>query len=56
MEFKELRTKSKMNLKEYSQYFSIPYRTLQNWENKERKCPEYLLNLMKYKLENEKLI
>lgn len=56
MTFKELRQKSGMNLTRFSQYFGIPYRTIQNWDRGERKCPEYLLDLMLYKLTNEKII
>lgn len=56
MEFKELLEKSKMNLKQFSEYFGIPYRTVQDWKLGARKCPDYLLNLMRYKLENENRI
>ena len=54
MTFKELREQSGMNLKQFSEYFEIPYRTIQNWEGGQRKCPEYLLKLMQYKLESNK--
>lgn len=54
MEFNELRKKSGMSLAEFSKYFEIPYRTIQNWERGERKCPDYLLKLMSYKLERER--
>ena len=54
MEFKELRISSGMNITEFSKYFNIPYRTVQNWELGTRKCPDYVLELMAYKLENEK--
>lgn len=50
MNFKELRKQSGMNLTQFSKYFNIPYRTIQNWERGERQCPEYLLELMEYKL------
>ena len=53
MTFKELRQQSGMNLTQFSQYFNIPYRTIQNWELGLRQCPEYLLDLMKYKLDRE---
>lgn len=53
MTFKELRQQSGMNLKQFSEFFDIPYRTIQNWESEIRHCPEYLLKLMQYKLENE---
>ena len=53
MTFKELREASGMNLKQFSDYFNIPYRTIQNWEGERRQCPEYLMDLMEYKLINE---
>lgn len=54
MPFKELREKSGMSRKQFAEYFNIPYRTVQNWELGLRVCPEYLLDLMQYKLEKEK--
>lgn len=56
MTFKELRNQSGMNMTQFSKYFGIPYRTIQSWENGERQCPAYLLELMAYKLKNEKII
>ena len=53
--FKELREQSGMNLTQFSKYFEIPYRTVQDWEYGKRKCPEYLLKLMQYKLKNERV-
>ena len=40
-------------MKEFSEYLEIPYRTLQNWETGVRKCPDYLVKLIAYKLEKE---
>ena len=56
MTFKELRAVSGMNLTKFSEYFGIPYRTVQNWEAGARSCPGYLLKLMRYKLINEGII
>jgi DNA-binding transcriptional regulator YiaG len=56
MTFKELREGSGMNKKQFAEYFDIPYRTVQNWEAGVNKCPDYLLNLMEYKLQHEGLI
>lgn len=53
MTFKELREKSGMSRSGFAKFFAIPYRTVQNWELGLRECPEYLLDLMKYKLEKE---
>ena len=50
MDFKELREKSGMSCAEFGRFFNIPYRTIQNWEYGERKCPEYVIDLMAYKL------
>ena len=52
----DLRKQSGMNRREFAEYFSIPYRTLQDWELGNRKMPEYLLMLMEYKLRGEKFV
>ena len=56
MELKELREKSGMNKTEFSKYFNIPYRSVQNWEAGIRQCPEYLIELMEYKLKKEAIV
>ena len=53
MTFKEIRQASGMNLTQFSEYFGIPYRTIQHWEQGTRQCPEYLLELIQYKLNTE---
>lgn len=53
MTFKELRERSGMTRGQFAEYFEIPYRTVQNWELGLRECPDYLLQLMQYKLVNE---
>ena len=52
----QMKERSGMNWKEFSAYFQIPYRTVQDWERGNRKMPEYVLRLMEYKLRMEKLI
>ncbi len=52
----ELRNSTGMSRKEFCAYFEIPYRTLQDWELGNRKMPDYLLRLMAYKVEMEKLV
>lgn len=52
-EVKELREKMGMNRREFSDYYGIPYRTVQDWEAEKRELPEYLLRLMKYRSEVE---
>lgn len=56
MEFRELYQKSGMTQKQLSEYFGIPRRTIEDWSRGASKCPPYLLELMRYKLENEKII
>ncbi len=53
---KELREQMGMNRREFSEYFNIPYRTVQDWEAEKRELPEYVLHLMVYKAEMEKLV
>ena len=55
MTFKELRELSGMNMKQFANYFNIPYRTVQDWEYGKRQCNDYIIELMKYKLENENI-
>ena len=56
MRIKELRKATGMTQKTFSEYLGIPCRTIQNWEIGNRKCPEYLVALNRYKLEQEKVI
>ena len=56
MTVKELRAQTSMNMKKFAEYFAIPYRTVQDWEYEKRKCPDYLLDLMRYKLQHEGLL
>ena len=56
MTFKELREASGMSPNQFCEYFVIPYRTIQSWELGDRQCPQYLLDLMEYKLKNEGII
>jgi len=44
-----------MNRKEFCEYFEIPYMTETDWELGNRRVPQYLLRLMAYKIEIEKL-
>ena len=55
-EIKQLREKMGMNRKEFCEYFAIPYRTVVDWEYGRRKMPEYLLRLMEYKVNTERIL
>lgn len=53
---KELRNMMGMNRREFSDYFGIPYRTVQDWEAEKRELPDYVLRLMWYRAAIEKKI
>ena len=53
---KQMRMTAKMTQKAFAEYFNIPKRTIEDWESERRTPPEYLVELMEYKLKNEKLI
>lgn len=51
-----MRTASGMTQQAFAGYFGIPKRSIENWEGGKRECPDYLLSLVRYKLEREGLI
>ncbi len=52
---KELRESTGMNRKEFCDYFEIPYRTVTEWERDNRHAPDYLIRLLEYYIQMEKL-
>ncbi len=44
---KNFRHSTQMSQKQFSEYFGIPIRTLQEWEQGRRKPPDYFLKLLK---------
>ena len=50
----KLKEASGLSWKKLSEYYGIPYRTVQDWYMGKRSMPEYLLRLMIYKYEAEK--
>ena len=54
-ELRKLRESTGMNRKEFCEYFEIPYMTETDWKLGNRRVPQYLLRLMAYKIEIEKL-
>jgi len=53
---KNMRTESGMTQQEFADYFGIPKRNIENWEEGSRNVQDYWLRLIRYKLEMEKLI
>ena len=56
MTIKELRKAAKMTQKAFGEYLRIPKRTIKDWEYEPRTPPPYLVELIEYKLRNEKII
>ncbi len=52
----KLRKSTGMNRREFCDYFDIPYRTVTEWELGHRKMPDYVLRLLEYKIQMEKLM
>jgi len=50
-----LRINANMTRTEFAKYLNIPYRTIENWEKDINKCPDYLFDLIEYKLDSEEL-
>lgn len=53
MNIKELRIKHGLTQKQLSEITGIPERTIQNWEGGQRKCPEYVENMVSGLLEQK---
>jgi len=56
IKMRELRLRTGMTKKEFTEYFNIPYYTYQKWELGARAFPQYVYELMEYKLKKEGMI
>lgn len=56
MTIRELRDLSGMTQHEFADYLEIPFRSIQNWEGGQRNAPEYVVELIEYKLIKEGLV
>jgi hypothetical protein len=56
MLFNELKQKSGMTLTQLANYFGVPYRTIQNWSAGVSQCPDYLMKLFVYRMEQEGIL
>lgn len=50
---KEIRTSTGLSQAKFAGAIEIPVRTLQKWEQGERSCPEYVVKLIAYRVEND---
>ena len=55
IKIRELRETTGMNRKEFCDFFRIPYRTVTDWERGERHAPEYVLRLLEYYIQTQRL-
>lgn len=46
MTIQMIKEKYNMTLKQISDRFDIPYRTVQNWNAGVRECPKYIIKMM----------
>lgn len=53
---KQLREKTGMNRKEFSEYTGIPVRTLEDWEAGRRTPPEYIPRLLAYQIKFDEIM
>ena len=52
---KELRQQTGLSQNAFGEFmFGIPVRTIQDWESGRRKCPDYVLKLIEFKIMSEK--
>lgn len=51
----EIRKRANMSKKEFADYLKIPYRTIQDWELGKFEPPEYVLRMIVYRMEIEKM-
>lgn len=54
-QIKNLRVSTGMNRREFCAYFSIPYRTMEEWENGKRRIAGYVYRMMEYQIRMEEL-
>ena len=52
MKIKDERLKLGLTQQQLADLTGIPFRTIQNWEGGQRKCPEYVEKLLLFYLEN----
>lgn len=56
MTAKEIRKITGLSQAEFSKKYNIPKRTLEKWEQGTNLCPQYVLDLLEYKVKSEKLL
>ncbi|MDE6314800.1 MAG: helix-turn-helix domain-containing protein [Lachnospiraceae bacterium] len=50
---KEIRELSGLSQPQFSQKYNIPLPTLRHWEQGQRECPQYVLELLEFKVRED---
>lgn len=53
MDMKEIRKKSGLSQKKFAEKYGLPYRSVENWEEGSRKPPDYVLDLLNFRVETD---
>lgn len=53
MTIKEIRASTGLSQSKFAAALNIPLRTLQKWETGERSCPEYVIELVAYRVQHD---
>lgn len=53
MTFKEIRNLSGLSQPQFSRKYNIPLPTLRHWEQGQRECPQYILELLEFKVRED---
>ena len=54
-EIREIRKRAGLTQAAFGELLGIPRRTIQNWEGGQRKCPDYVVALIRYRMEGWKV-
>ena len=49
--YRELRKTTGLSMQKFGDRYGIPLRTIQSWEGGERDAPDYVFELLKFKVE-----
>lgn len=53
MTIKEIRDLTRLSQKDFSEKYHIPKRSIENWETGSRKCPQYVMELLEFRVKSE---
>lgn len=53
MKIKEIRKLTSLTQEQFSKQYNIPLPTLRHWERGDRECPNYVLELLEFKVKND---